>query len=249
MSARKKTGGGTLVDLERVCRYVGEYSADKRHGCGMYTSRTGAVYKGEYNEGKRAGWGEYLNSNADKYEGPFVDNERHGNGVVTLAASEESDPVRMKAAQKWGALWFKDIEKDPLNADAPLEIDPTRVFVGNYEAGVMVSRRPYEFEDWENIQIHCNICTDNVALVVVQAQKCVMVARKSLQLAEEAGAEAEQLVASEQEDKVPYFVKVKKESELPLLEDRLFLRFGPKVSLVWLVFMGRCPAFSLINKC
>jgi hypothetical protein len=219
---------GTLI-LSFCFRYVGEYSVDKRHGCGMYTSRTGAVYKGDYNEGKREGWGEYVNSNLDKYEGPFVGNERHGNGVVTLAASEESDPVRMKAAQKWGALWFKDVEKDPLNADAPLEIDPTRVFVGNYEAGVMVSRRPYQYEDWENIQIHCNVCTDNVALVVVQAHKCVMVARRSLQQAEEAGTEAEQLVASEQEDKLPYFVKVKKESELPLLEDRLFLRFGPRV--------------------
>ena len=123
---------------------MGEYSVDKRHGCGMYTSRTGAIYKGEYTEGRREGWGEYVNSNVDKYEGPFVNNERHGNGVVTLAASEETDPVRMKAAQKWGALWFKDVEKDPLNADAPLEIDPTRVFVGNYEAGVMVSRRPYD---------------------------------------------------------------------------------------------------------
>jgi len=214
-------------------RYVGEYSVDKRHGCGMYTSRTGAVYKGEYNEGKREGWGEYVNSNLDKYEGPFVNNERHGNGVVTLAASEESDAVRLKAAQKWGALWFKDIEKDPLNADAPLEIDPTRVFVGNYEAGVMVSRRPYEYGDWENIQIHCNVCTDNVALVVVQAQKCVMVARQALKQSEEAGAEAEQLVASEQEDKLPYFVKVKRESELPLLQDRLFLRFGPRVSLAF----------------
>lgn len=213
-----------------ACRYVGEYSVDKRHGCGMYTSRTGAVYKGEYNEGRREGWGEYLNSNFDKYEGPFVNNERHGSGVVTLAASEESDPVRLKAAQKWGALWFKDVEKDPLNADAPLEIDPTRVFVGNYEVGVMVSRRPYEYDDWENTQMHCNICTDNVALVVVQAQKCVMVARQALKQAEEAGAEAEQLVVSEQEDKLPYFVKVKKESELPLLQDRLFLRFGPRVS-------------------
>ena len=76
----------------------------------MYTSRTGAIFKGEYNEGKREGWGEYMNSNLDKYEGPFVRNERHGDGVVTLAVSEESDPVRLKAAQKWGALWFKDVE-------------------------------------------------------------------------------------------------------------------------------------------
>ena len=49
---------------------------------------------------------------------------------------------------------------------------------------------------------------------------------------EEAGAEAEQLVVSEQEDKLPFFVKIKKESDIPLLEDRLFLRFGPRVILI-----------------
>jgi hypothetical protein len=170
--------------------YMGEYAQDKRHGSGIYTSVKGAVYKGEYISGERQGWGEYTNAKGDVYEGQWKRNVRHGKGVVTLAEAD-SDMAHVLEdggadQRKWAQVWFKDSPARPQDTDgAELEIDPTRTFSGVWQKGKVKTRRPYRFEDWNNIQAHSSMAADNASVSVEESQRAVNMARKSAGFAEE----------------------------------------------------------------
>mmetsp|Transcript_34381 Transcript_34381/g.53638 ORF Transcript_34381/g.53638 Transcript_34381/m.53638 type:complete len:520 (-) Transcript_34381:30-1589(-) len=232
--------------------FMGEYAQDKRHGSGIYTSVKGAVYKGEYNVGERHGWAEYTSPQGDVYEGQWRHNVRHGKGVVTLSEPDEGllNGVVEGGAddqRKWAELWFKDSPARPQDGGGKLlEIDPTRVYTGYWNKSKVKSKRPYRYEDWNDIQANSTLAADNAALSVEETQKAVSLARKSAEFAEQSAKDTVKKMQGESETKQAYFVHVRNGNAKRDVEDKHFVRFGPIVTAnTFLLMLGPMKAAEM----
>ncbi|MBI1250849.1 MAG: TIR domain-containing protein [Alphaproteobacteria bacterium] len=69
-------------------RYEGEWLNDKRHGYGVYTWRSGALYLGAQREGPRTGAGVQSFPDGRRYEGEWLTDDYNGLGVLWSATGE-----------------------------------------------------------------------------------------------------------------------------------------------------------------
>lgn len=63
-------------------KYEGEYTADKKHGYGIFSWASGNIYKGHYVDDLRTGYGEMYWGDGSYYKGDWNKGIQHGEGVL-----------------------------------------------------------------------------------------------------------------------------------------------------------------------
>lgn len=105
-----------LVDLLKPyikeCRvgYTGDRNGNglEKHGYGIYTYSSGAVYEGQWANDRKHGHGVYTFADGDVYEGEFKDDHPHGHGVYTYADGDVYDG-QWRDGEKHGQGVYRDI--------------------------------------------------------------------------------------------------------------------------------------------
>lgn len=81
-SARVKT-----IEFPDGSRYVGQTRNGRKHGQGVYKSKSGSIYEGEYTDDVATGQGVLTYANGSTYSGEFYAGSAHGYGVLRDAYS------------------------------------------------------------------------------------------------------------------------------------------------------------------
>jgi len=92
-------GHGYFEWSQHGLKYMGEYKAGLRNGCGQLIWKNGDRYVGEFQEDMKHGHGTFHWCNGDVYCGDYIKDKKQGRGVITWG----SHP-----GEKYDGEWFSD---------------------------------------------------------------------------------------------------------------------------------------------